>query len=51
MMKDAKDGCFSLIIAREVSKFARNTVVTLQETRNLKKCELKYILPKIIFRP
>ena len=37
MMDDAKDGKFDLIITREVSRFARNTVDTLQETRNLKK--------------
>ena len=37
MMKDAHEGKFDLIITREVSRFARNTVDTLQETRNLKK--------------
>ena len=37
MMEDAKDGKFDLIITREVSRFARNTVDTLQETRKLKK--------------
>lgn len=37
MIEDAKDGCFDLIITREVSRFARNTVDTLQETRNLKR--------------
>ena len=37
MMNDAKEGCFDLIITREVSRFARNTVDTLQETRKLKK--------------
>ena len=36
MMEDAKNGCFDLIITREVSRFARNTVDTLQETRKLK---------------
>lgn len=36
MMEDAKKGCFNLIITREVSRFARNTVDTLQETRKLK---------------
>lgn len=36
MMEDAKKGCFDLIITREVSRFARNTVDTLQETRKLK---------------
>ena len=37
MMEDAQDGCFDLIVTREVSRFARNTVDTLQETRKLKK--------------
>lgn len=36
MIEDAKDGEFDLIITREVSRFARNTVDTLQYTRNLK---------------
>ena len=36
MMEDAAKGCFDLIITREVSRFARNTVDTLQETRKLK---------------
>ena len=36
MMEDAGKGCFDLIITREVSRFARNTVDTLQETRKLK---------------
>lgn len=37
MLDDAENGCFDLIITREVSRFARNTVDTLQETRKLKK--------------
>lgn len=37
MMQDAEAGKFDLIITREVSRFARNTVDTLQETRKLKK--------------
>ena len=37
MLEDAEKGCFDLIITREVSRFARNTVDTLQETRKLKK--------------
>lgn len=37
MMKDAENGHFDLIITREVSRFARNTVDTLQQTRLLKK--------------
>jgi DNA invertase Pin-like site-specific DNA recombinase len=37
MIDDAKNECFDLIITREVSRFARNTVDTLQHTRELKK--------------
>lgn len=37
MMKDAHEGKFDLIITREVSRFARNTVDTLQQTRELKR--------------
>lgn len=37
MMEDAENGCFDLIVTREVSRFARNTVDTLQQTRILKK--------------
>lgn len=37
MLMDAEDGKFDLIITREVSRFARNTVDTLQETRRLKR--------------
>ena len=36
MIEDAKDGGFDLILTREVSRFARNTVDTLQYTRSLK---------------
>ena len=36
MIEDAKAGRFDLIVTREVSRFARNTVDTLQETRKLK---------------
>lgn len=36
MLSDAKRGEFSLILTREVSRFARNTVDTLQYTRELK---------------
>ena len=36
MMDDAKKGKFNLIITREVSRFARNTIDTLQYTRMLK---------------
>ena len=36
MIEDAKRGKFDLIVTREVSRFARNTVETLQFTRDLK---------------
>lgn len=36
MLEDAEDGDFDLILTREVSRFARNTVDTLQYTRKLK---------------
>ena len=36
MIKDANDGLFDLILTREVSRFARNTVDTLEYTRQLK---------------
>ena len=36
MMDDAKSGKFDLIMTREVSRFARNIVDTLQQTRILK---------------
>ena len=36
MLEDAKTCRFDLIVTREVSRFARNTVDTLQETRKLK---------------
>lgn len=41
MIDDAKNGCFDLIITREVSRFARNTVDTLQITRDLKKYDVE----------
>ena len=37
MLADAQRGEFSLILTREVSRFARNTVDTLQYTRDLKR--------------
>ncbi len=37
MIDDARDGRFSLILTKEVSRFARNTVDTLQYTRELKR--------------
>ena len=50
MMKDAHEGKFDLIITREVSRFARNTVDTLQETRKLKSIGVEvYFLAQSIF--
>ena len=37
MISDAKSGKFDLIVTREVSRFARNTVDTIDYTRKLKK--------------
>ena len=37
MLEDAEQKKFDLIVTREVSRFARNTVDTLQKTRELKK--------------
>lgn len=37
MLEDAERHRFDLIVTREVSRFARNTVDTLQQTRELKK--------------
>lgn len=38
MIEDAKQHKFEMIITREVSRFARNTVDTLQYTRMLREC-------------
>ncbi len=35
MIRDAKDGMFDLIITKEISRFARNTLDSLQYTRDL----------------
>lgn len=35
MISDAKDDCFDLIITKEISRFARNTLDSLQYTREL----------------
>ena len=37
MIRDAYDGKFDMILTREVSRFARNTVDTLNYTRQLKR--------------
>jgi DNA invertase Pin-like site-specific DNA recombinase len=38
MIADAKDGMFDLIITKEISRFARNTLDSLQHTRELLNC-------------
>ena len=38
MIADAKDGMFDLIITKEISRFARNTLDSLQHTRELLAC-------------
>ena len=35
MIRDAKEGKFDLIIAKEISRFARNTLDSIQYTRDL----------------
>ena len=37
MISDAESGCFGLIVTKEVSRFARNTLDALQYTRELKR--------------
>lgn len=41
MIRDAQQGKFNLIVTREVSRFARNTVDTLQYVRQLKKINVE----------
>ena len=43
MIRDAKKNKFDMIITREVSRFARNTVDTLQYTRLLKDYKVRGI--------
>ena len=38
MIEDAKEGMFDLIITKEISRFARNTLDSLQYTRDLLSC-------------
>ncbi len=38
MIRDAADGCFDLIITKEISRFARNTLDSIFYTRYLKNC-------------
>lgn len=36
LMRDAKDGCFQMVVVKDISRFARNTVDLLQNIRTLK---------------
>ena len=38
MIADAKAGMFDLIVTKEISRFARNTLDSLQYTRDLYSC-------------
>ena len=38
MIADAKNGLFDLVITKEISRFARNTLDSLQYTRELLNC-------------
>lgn len=40
MIQDAEKGKFQLIITKEVSRFSRNILDTIQYTRQLRKCEI-----------
>lgn len=46
MIQDASSGDFDLILTREVSRFARNTVDTLQYTRETEKQRCRSIFPE-----
>ena len=53
MIEDAKTHKFDMILTREVSRFSRNTVDTLQYTRMLKEhgVEVYFIAGATIHRP
>lgn len=51
MIEDARQRKFNMIITREVSRFARNTVDTLQYTRLLKEYGVEVFLSTITSRP
>ena len=40
MLKDAREGKFDLILTKSISRFARNTVVVLEATRELKSLKI-----------
>lgn len=46
MIKDAKDGKINLILTKSISRFARNTVDTLQTVRDLKAIGVEVIFEK-----
>ena len=46
MIKDAENGCFDLIITREVSRFARNTTELLESVRRLRELGIKVVFEK-----
>lgn len=49
MIEDANNGDFDMILTKEVCRFARNTVDTLEKTRDLKRAgvEVKFIIDNI----
>lgn len=49
MLYDAKEGKFDLIVTREVSRFARNTVDTVETVRELRQCgvEVYFVMEDI----
>lgn len=49
MLCDAKEGKFDLIVTREVSRFARNTVDTVETVRELRQCgvEVYFVMEDI----
>lgn len=51
MIEDARQRKFNMIITREVSRFARNTVDTLQYTRLLKEYGVEVFSSMITSRP
>ena len=54
MMTDAENGLFDMVVVKDISRFARNTVDLLQNVHKLKSLEIeprflmKYILEKLL---
>lgn len=46
MIEDAKKGKFDIILTKEVCRFARNTLYTIEKTRELKRLgvEVSYVV-------